>query len=350
MLAPRTAHFTRSKILWECTDLAASESDVKGELDAYSGCPKLGWGSLESRTPAEIVNYEAKILLYWDQVLVSYTAAKLTYGSDKLIAISGIAKYLQNLPIAADWRYYAGMWSYQIEWQLLWYTSSEGSRPVREYRAPSWSWASCNREVYRPHWTPESRHRFLARAIDVAVETLSDFPLGPVTSGYLRIKGPLCRVLSISQASARTDGRFQAQLQEPPHLVLFESFVSDDATRTSYQELYLFGIAVSFDLYNVPMSGLVLEPTRQQRGQYKRVGYFNACNWPPENLQREGEGFVLQMIVGPGGLLELPSRLTDGQRAPNRRFLEDAFASMHLNVDRYRQSYMDTREYEIEIV
>ncbi|PMD17228.1 HET-domain-containing protein, partial [Hyaloscypha hepaticicola] len=74
----------------------------------------------------------------WMYLLNHYTACKLTLESDRLIAISGLAKLLQPM---MGCRYLAGPWEDSLVAQLVWSNHGESLRATT-YQAPSWSWAS----------------------------------------------------------------------------------------------------------------------------------------------------------------------------------------------------------------
>ncbi|KAK3172697.1 hypothetical protein OEA41_006021 [Lepraria neglecta] len=68
----------------------------------------------------------------------------MNVSEDKLIAISGIASFVQQesaeeFPLD----YVGGIWSQSLTSGLLWYVDKDRrlSRPSK-YRAPSWSWAA----------------------------------------------------------------------------------------------------------------------------------------------------------------------------------------------------------------
>ena len=86
----------------------------------------------------------------WYVILHDYTCRNLTYEKDKLIAISGVVKYiLANSEIEDE--YHAGMFRSMLPYALMWKIPAQkksherwmNSRPT-EYIAPSWSWASMN--------------------------------------------------------------------------------------------------------------------------------------------------------------------------------------------------------------
>jgi len=70
----------------------------------------------------------------------TYSRLKLTNPEDKLIAVSGIVKHIQEI---VDDQYLAGLWRKDFAYWLLWQAdNTTTSRPSGPYRAPSWSWAS----------------------------------------------------------------------------------------------------------------------------------------------------------------------------------------------------------------
>ncbi|KAH7079760.1 heterokaryon incompatibility protein-domain-containing protein, partial [Paraphoma chrysanthemicola] len=151
LLAPRTVHFLKHKVVWECDECQASETDVAGQLEStsfskrtYLAVPVAPSNGSAGRT--------TQFLDIWSDIVRFYSAGKLSVATDKLVAISGVAKYMfENRQDDRSLKYYAGLWSCNFEIQLTWSASyfSVGSRS-RTYVAPSWSWASYNGEVLFP--------------------------------------------------------------------------------------------------------------------------------------------------------------------------------------------------------
>jgi hypothetical protein len=77
----------------------------------------------------------------WYDLVSLYTECELTIASDIFPAISGIASCVAS---AAQDCYVAGLWTDDIHRGLLWSApDSTTCKPdLRQYRAPSWSWAS----------------------------------------------------------------------------------------------------------------------------------------------------------------------------------------------------------------
>ena len=73
-----------------------------------------------------------------------YSNCKMTYDSDKLIALSGLARLFHSR-LGEHETYLAGLFKGSLVSQLAWEVDFLGERPgtrPRECWAPSWSWAS----------------------------------------------------------------------------------------------------------------------------------------------------------------------------------------------------------------
>lgn len=80
----------------------------------------------------------------WTQLLTEYTHMKLTYQSDKLMALAGIFKSVHK---SRGWTHVVGVWKEYWPLELLWHAQVESSKPERKLTLtglglPSWSWAA----------------------------------------------------------------------------------------------------------------------------------------------------------------------------------------------------------------
>lgn len=134
-LARRSLHFEKRQLYWECTSMLASES------------VPLGYPGMGQRTNVfdPLLPYFTGTALVetWESLVETYTKTGLTNETDKLVAISGLAK---ALAAQSDIQYLAGLWNYGLKHQLRWYAVSPSKRPD-VFRAPSWSWASTNSRI-----------------------------------------------------------------------------------------------------------------------------------------------------------------------------------------------------------
>ncbi|CAJ0552222.1 Ff.00g062010.m01.CDS01 [Fusarium sp. VM40] len=129
------------------------------------------------------------ILRSWQKLVALYGERKLTYASDKLPAISGLATVFARL---LDDEYVAGLWRSHLIEGLLW----EGfPRRVQEYRSPSWSWASTDGRtglfLTQDHYTD---HRILAKVLNISVDLKGANPYGEVTNASIEMRAPMERL------------------------------------------------------------------------------------------------------------------------------------------------------------
>lgn len=152
ILAPRVVHFCRQEIFWECREkfccesfpetLPSSEVFHLGDAVPLRQLPVELWESSgwmgDENFPMEDVPYEA-----WDDVVKAYSKTQFSYPEDKLVAISGVAKYIKT--IIKD-TYLAGLWRKRLAAELGWWLRPHRDRYVLgaepPYYAPSFSWAS----------------------------------------------------------------------------------------------------------------------------------------------------------------------------------------------------------------
>ena len=125
LLSPRVLHFGSQELVWECAeysfcecqDVVNSVTTLKKEHSEQTPSPK-----------------------WWQELVNDYSALKLTFPSDRLPALSGIAKEFQKHH--SD-QYIAGMWESSIFQDMLWRVEgSNRNKKLAEWRAPSWSWVS----------------------------------------------------------------------------------------------------------------------------------------------------------------------------------------------------------------
>jgi hypothetical protein len=215
LLAPGVLHFCPTEMFWECFELTASETYPSG-LPPRMRDPwvprDLTWKALRSLPDqadggAVTADGNAAVALHdmiwyaWPQIVGYYSICGLTYASDKLVAISGVAKLIQQ---AFKVDYLAGLWGHDLEAQLLWAgDTSEPRYPPRRYRAPTWSWASMDGGIGLSWYGREgSRWKRLASIRDCQIETQTEDATVGLVSGFLRLSGWL-----ITMQLRRIDGR-----------------------------------------------------------------------------------------------------------------------------------------------
>ncbi|KAK4163275.1 HET-domain-containing protein [Cladorrhinum sp. PSN259] len=157
-------------------------------------------------SPGFLMSSRKDIHRKWCDIVRAYTECKLSYGSDKLVAIAGLAQMISGV---MKCQYLAGLWRKDLEHQLLWKVISPSPAAPRDgTRGPSWSWASVDGGVEWERWyygiyggfcgRDSDMIEWLSRIQSVQVSNTTDKPFGQVSSGSLVITGPL-KVLNITK-------------------------------------------------------------------------------------------------------------------------------------------------------
>jgi hypothetical protein len=141
------------------------------------------------------------ILFRWYNIVNDFASRKITYHSDKLPAIAGLAREIGRMT-GHRYSYKAGIWrSREFEYQdLLWGITVPEAARYTEYIAPSWSWASIDlsrspevqSRMYNDSLFRDIRPR--AEVKGMFTTTVKDDPYMQVLDGHLKIEGS-CRHL-----------------------------------------------------------------------------------------------------------------------------------------------------------
>ncbi|KAH7085965.1 heterokaryon incompatibility protein-domain-containing protein [Paraphoma chrysanthemicola] len=132
VLSRRIIHFAQDQMYWECQEqlyaedglVVPSSSGLKQSLRSASSDP---WQT---------------VVRNWHIIVDAYSRRNLSHLSDKLPAISGLARIIHDQKKA---EYLAGFWREDLPFALLWFADSMSdttTQPATQWRAPSWSWAS----------------------------------------------------------------------------------------------------------------------------------------------------------------------------------------------------------------
>ena len=128
--------------------------------------------------------------LRWYAVIDEYSGLGLTIQTDKLPAISAIAKQIHN--IRPDNRYLAGLWSSTLVHHLLWYPRGQGLTRPKIYCAPTWSWAPFPGQVFnRSPEHPLVKYVYHTEFLDAVCRPTSNDAYGQVESAQLILRAQL---------------------------------------------------------------------------------------------------------------------------------------------------------------
>ncbi|KAL9094176.1 MAG: hypothetical protein Q9165_003591 [Trypethelium subeluteriae] len=178
-LSQRILHFCKTQVFWECPQEHKSEcgqqilnlpirglpsfimdgaTDVEdpepesvepeheenAEVQSRGGDDSTDGDSSQGESSVLSNRYIAQPMYdWWFQILCQYTASNLTYSSDKLPALSGLAieMFQEIKQIVPHEEYLAGIWKGNLAPCLLWTLEYPPTTSNRPYRSPTWSWA-----------------------------------------------------------------------------------------------------------------------------------------------------------------------------------------------------------------
>jgi hypothetical protein len=238
----------------------------------------------------------------WYDLVGTYTKCGLTFSSDIFPAIGGIASRLGHT--LGD-EYVAGLWKGDLHRGLLWSAVSSTQRldGLREYRAPSWSWAAlpatCSFVVrgtilhdidMRPFEIQEAR-----------AETDGRDPYGQVRSAWLSIRGHLKKADVVSTAAVDREDKLKRVVEKRLRYVdnLFDldagvslgSYIADNKELDGLTDVWCTPVISCRSFFDKSGKsrdwyGLVLVPdpggrVDGSRQCFRRVGHFTiwAFDW-----------------------------------------------------------------------
>ena len=171
LLSGRTINFDSGHISFDCRH-CSSKAPNNGDLGAqlYRGLevdPLVA-----SADPGQA----------WSVLVEEYTRRDMTFESDKLIAISGLAEVIAK---RSKQTYWVGLWKETLHANLVWSVRSTGERPPTP-TAPSWSWASVIGAITM---RSEPLTATSAKLLRCEITPLGENPYGAVHSASLTLKG-----------------------------------------------------------------------------------------------------------------------------------------------------------------
>lgn len=289
LLPARTIHFCDTGLWWECRSQLSTE---------YLPDPLTGLSSASSLMRPVHKPWP------WPEIVWHYARASLSYGTDRLPALSGIAS--RQHEITGD-QYLAGMWKKSLIYQLVWRVQDTVRSLARpEWRAPSWSWASIEGGIkhYSGHivWI-EGRskdnfvHNEYIRVLTATTTPSGPDPFGQVDSGELTISCSHLVRGHLGRADAPADVTGYILLDAGLGVFPVEIDYWEDALFKGEGNVYLLpvfrgksGMAQQRGLDHIDellLCGLVVEACGNCKGQFRRVGCFQFLSVYPWEEDKE---------------------------------------------------------------
>lgn len=156
LLSPRLLYYSDGEMFWECLAHTASEGNHRiiphkatpYRYESYE-CPQVR--NQLVRPLDKIPSFPVSSPSDWQIIVSEYSRCRLTYRTDKLPALSGLASMYQR---NTGYTYAAGMWLENLAYELLWFCPIEQDYQPQNLETddctpsePSWSWISTNLAV-----------------------------------------------------------------------------------------------------------------------------------------------------------------------------------------------------------
>ena len=190
LLSSRYIKFTSDDVQWKCDEHVACLCKANANVDYLRQWPDRA----------------AHPLLRWPDIVKYFSPRLVTVGTDKLLAVSSLARALATEAGLRDGitpGYFAGVWGetlFKVPPQLGWYRNGEIGPCSEHYIAPSFSWASIELKhspgipgigIQDPDFT-SAKGDSVCEVLDIAVTPKSaDDPFSRVSAGYVTLRAPL---------------------------------------------------------------------------------------------------------------------------------------------------------------
>lgn len=281
ILSPRVLHYTISRerftgqTIWQCQTHTEAENGSRTFI--------LGVLSQKIKQILKIVAEGSRsitaIYKCWYYLTRQYSHRRLSYASDKLPALSGLAAEFRNY--TGD-SYLAGLWKGDLAGGLLWAASTtDRLRRTTEYRAPSWSWASVEGEIYYEGilaWDIGDLgvpRRFEVEVLDAQTKLAGLNHFGAVHGGYIKVRGFL-KTTSFSRIANSLDWSYSISPFDSGISVGRARFDEGDPPTEELVWLLLVSKEEHFHhqwQFQTKPNGLVMLPTAHEL-EFTRVGIF----------------------------------------------------------------------------
>jgi hypothetical protein len=260
----------------------------------------------------------------WLRLAQMYSATRLTVETDRLPALSGLAKRFwtpdkDKVPLSLN-DYLAGCWRHQLIPSLLWY-----SIPPRQpgdlkfidmtrsgYIAPSWSWLSLPYYVKFIYltvdglWNNPSATRKFAIVQNTLCRRATEDPTGTLKGGHITISGPVFDALLAATPNGKRNTKlqlasWQAEVHADHGSRPFSRLFTRNSKPAKVSCLLVQGLLDSrYNPTRYRELGLILLSTGQANC-YERVGLFDFNHVVHERKHpEESWGSILGIMASHG--------------------------------------------------
>jgi hypothetical protein len=270
LLSPRVIYYGLDQLYWECCE-ATLRQDGRLDDDAlyrFGNFPNLKVALGLSAIPSSTYKVDSRFHSWWALLVEEYTRRSLTFASDKLPAISGVAKAYENVTMKS---YVAGIWREELPQALAWFKRSRDPVEVSELQ-PSWSWAKMSGKLNFASVWPRELEEAACSVVDIRIhrnENLNQFD--NIASAEIDLRG---HVLGVAYSDAPdTSNGFRGN-----SVFALDGFplgqLNDDMPVEKWPTRN--GLVCILINTGAIANGLFLVPYRWRPGVYQRAGLFRA--------------------------------------------------------------------------
>ncbi|KAK0099560.1 hypothetical protein ONS95_013543 [Cadophora gregata] len=223
----------------------------------------------------------------WQMLVDLYSSRQLTFHSDRLPAISGLA--IRFADLLGD-EYFAGLWKSRLPYELVWYNRRRAivnldnfkNTAVLGMKGPSWSWSSISCSITFPDSAiNENAPDASLDIIDVRTELVDGGgQYGAVKSGILTVKGQV-RVATLFSIGAQHDPWSSASLKKTSDTITIHEEIPayvyiDQRPSMADGQLGVPVLLLRTLSGKDETQGLIL--CHRSGSEYSRMGIFK-CSW-----------------------------------------------------------------------
>ena len=297
VLAPRVLHYGEHELAWECASAITCECRAPrsgiGRRAAHETTYKAEW-STQTGNGASL-----EFSRRWMALVAKYSSRALTYSSDKLPALAGLASRVAR---SSSCTYLAGHWKEDLARKLLW---TAGSMPLigggcrhADYHAPSWSWASLHGAQIFGHIDPESEVTLTVKEASCTPRHSTN-PFGAVADGRLEMDCVMVPMTVSEVPDVAAAGYSLTGWSRPPENIKLmktvvvegahghpslQSGMSSEPTYPDVSEFDELDLGDTCTFLEVARArgfsrGLIVRPSRRVPGAYERLEYTRRLLW-----------------------------------------------------------------------
>jgi hypothetical protein len=274
-LTSRALHFTAGEVYWECYHTNACETFPAGFAPEF--VHGLDHQAYRLKTPISTAS--------WESLVNMYSRRKLTFSSDKFVALSGMA---QAMHFQHNDEYVAGMWRSKLEGQLCWSLGNNGQakdgKETVPYRAPTWSWASVDGEIrFNVKNFDASKTIVTIKVLEVEIVQPGPDLFGAICFAKLLISCIMVvhgEVVFGKSYSGATIYWLEVEGSRIDFYPQLDRLDAHEGAISAVHMLPLLGWGGMEEIH-----GLMLDPTGQTQGEYQRTGYFILKAWEARKFE-----------------------------------------------------------------